>query len=109
MRRFIVLTTAVFLASCANPVTVQQAQQTATTVVAAAKQVQAYAVRYCQYEPILASVISLVNASAGMTVDAIGGTLCNAATSIPLADGGTRKIVVNGVVIKGRRIVTVLR
>lgn len=74
-----------------------------------AKQVQTYAITACQFEPQLASVISLVNAAAGMGVSAIGGALCNAVTSIPLADGGTRRIVVNGVRIKGRRIVTVLR
>lgn len=74
-----------------------------------AKQVQAYAVTWCQFEPTLASAISLVNAAVGMGVSAIGTTLCNAVTSIPLADGGTRKIVVNGVRIKGKRIVAVLR
>ncbi len=74
-----------------------------------AKQVQAYAITACQFEPELASVINLVNAAAGMGVSAIGGALCNAATSIPLADGGTRKIIVNGVRIKGKRIVTILR
>ncbi len=74
-----------------------------------AKQVQAYAITACQFQPELASVISLVNAAAGIGVGAIGNALCNAVTSIPLADGGTRKIVVNGVRIKGRRIVTVLR
>ncbi len=74
-----------------------------------AKQVQAYAVTACQFEPQLASVISLVNTAAGIGVGAIGNALCNAVTSIPLADGGTRRIVVNGVVIKGRRIVTILR
>ncbi len=74
-----------------------------------AKQVQAYAITACQFEPQLASVISLVNAAVGVGVNAIGGALCNAVTSIPLADGGTRKIVVNGVQIKGRRIVSVLR
>ncbi len=109
MRRIIIVVTAGFLSSCANPVTVQQATQTTASVIATAKQVQAYAVRYCQFEPILASVVSLINAGAGVTVDAIGGAICNAATSIPLADGGTRRIVVNGVVIKGRRIVTILR
>lgn len=74
-----------------------------------AKQVQAYAITACQFEPQLASIISLVNAAAGMGVNALGGALCNAITSIPLADGGMRKIVVNGVRIKGKRIVTVFR
>ena len=74
-----------------------------------ARQVQAYAVQYCQFEPELVSVIKLVNVAVGVGVDAIGGAVCNAATSIPLADGGTRRIVVNGVRIKGKRIVTVLR
>lgn len=74
-----------------------------------AKQVQAYAITACQFEPQLASVIGLVNAAAGMGVGAIGNALCNAVTSIPLADGGTRKIIVNGVRIKGRRIVSAMR
>jgi len=57
----------------------------------------------------LASLVQLVNVAVGMGVSAIGGAVCNAATSVPLADGGTRKIIVHGVRIKGKRVVTVLR
>lgn len=99
---------AALVAAC-DPVTVQQATQSSATVVAAVHQVQAYTVKACAFEPIAASVIKLFNVAAGMTIEAVGGAICNAATSIPLADGGTRKIVVNGVQIKGRRIVSVLR
>jgi len=109
MRRIILAIMAAGLLAACDPVTVQEANQTAASTIAAAKKVQGYARTACSFEPTIASVISLFNASYGMTLDAVAGAICNAATSIPLADGGTRRIVVNGVRIKGKRIVTVLR
>ncbi len=109
MRRIILAIVAAIALSACDPVTVQQANQTAASAIDAARKVQGYARTICAFEPTVASVLKLFNAAYGMTLDAVAGAICNAATSIPLADGGTRKIVVNGVQIKGRRIVSALR
>ncbi len=67
-----------------------------------AKQVQAKAAEYCQYIPTLGTAISLVSASVGASVATLGAAICSAATTAPLADGGRRRVKVNGVVIKGK-------
>ena len=67
-----------------------------------AKQVQASTQQYCQYVPTLGTAISLVSASIGSTVALVGKAVCDAVTTTPLADGGTRRVAVNGVVIRGR-------
>ncbi len=109
MRKSILLFVLALLLSACDPVTVQQANQTAATAIDAARKVQGYARTACAFEPTVASVLKLFNTAYGMTLDAVAGAICNAATSIPLADGGTRRIIVNGVQIKGRRIVSALR
>lgn len=109
MRRIVAIIGLAYCVAACDPVTVQEANQSASTALTAAKKVQAYAITACNFEPTLASIAALFNASAGMTIDAVGGAICNAVTSIPLADGGTRKIIVNGVRIKGKRIVAFLK
>lgn len=81
-----------------------QLQQNTADVVAKAKIVQAKVVQYCQFAPALASVTKLISATIGNDVEFLANEICNAATSIPLADGGTRKIIVRGVEIKGHRV-----
>lgn len=73
-------------------------------ILAKAKQVQAYAVTACKFEPYISSVIALFNAGIGATVGAVGDAICQAATSVPLADGGGRVIKVNGITVKGRKL-----
>ena len=66
------------------------------------KSVQGYATQICGYLPAAASVIGIFNSGFGSGVSAVSNAICNAVTSIPLADGpGDRKPRVNGVVIKG--------
>lgn len=63
-------------------------------------QVIYYAKIACQFEPTIALATSLINAAAGATVSTIGDRLCGAVTSVPLADGGTRKVRVYGVPVR---------
>lgn len=66
------------------------------------KSVQGYATQICGYLPAAASVIGIFNSGYGTGVAAVSNAICNAVTSIPLADGpGDRKPRVNGVVIRG--------
>jgi len=67
-----------------------------------AKQVQAATAQYCQYIPTIGTLISLFSAGVGGPVAAIAAGICNTVTTAPLADGGRRLAVMNGVVIKGR-------
>lgn len=67
------------------------------------KSVQGYAVSLCGYLPAAASVIGIFNSGFGSSVSTVGNGICDAVTSIPLADGpGDHKPRVNGVVIKGQ-------
>ncbi len=67
-----------------------------------ARQVQAKAKGICGFIPTIGTVISLFSAGIGGGAAAIGTAICDAVTSAPLADGGTRKVAVNGVPIKGK-------
>jgi len=67
-----------------------------------AVQIQAAAKGYCQYVPTLGTALSLASASIGSTVALVGKAVCDAVTTAPLADGGTRRVAVNGVIIKGK-------
>lgn len=87
----------------------QTAQDVATTITTATqttkekvKSVQGYATQICSYLPAASSVIGIFNSGYGTDVAAVSNAICNAVTSIPLADGpGDHKPRVNGVVIKG--------
>lgn len=67
-----------------------------------ARQVQAKTKEYCQYIPTLASLASLFSAGVGGAAGVIGAAVCDAVTTAPLADGGTRRAYLNGVEIKGK-------
>jgi hypothetical protein len=105
MRKFLAVTlslSASVLAGCAGQTGIGSTPLTGD-VLAKAKQVQAYAVTACKFEPYLASVVSIINAGAGTTVGAVGDAVCNAVTTLPLADGpGDRKPRVAGVVVRGK-------
>lgn len=66
-------------------------------------EVQGYTRLACSYLPTVATIAKII--AAGGAVDsaaAIGGAICNAVTTAPLADGpGDRIPRVNGVVIRG--------
>ena len=87
-------------------ITPQQAQTTATKVVATVKTVQTYTQQVCKFLPTAATIISLFNAGVGGSVDPVGGAICDAVTTNPLADGdepGYYNVAkVRGVVIKGK-------
>lgn len=106
MRKIIIaaLCTA-FLAGCgktAQDIAVD-IKTTTQSVHAKAKAAQEYAVDLCGYLPYLSAVTAMFNAQAGSSVSAIGTAVCNAVTTLPLAEGpGDRIPRVNGVVVKGR-------
>ena len=76
---------------------------TTQTVRDKAAAAQGYATQFCGYLPTLTSVISIFNSGIGSDARTVGDAICNAVTSIPLADGpGDRLPRVNGVVLKGK-------
>jgi hypothetical protein len=68
-----------------------------------AKEIQAQVARACAFVPTLASITSIISKSAGSYLG-IANEICMAITSVPLADGGKRKVVVRGVPVAGKRI-----
>lgn len=65
-----------------------------------ARKIQADVKALCNFIPTISSIVSVINASYGQTLST-AGEICLAVTSVPLAQGGSRKIVVRGVTIKG--------
>lgn len=57
----------------------------------------------CSFVPTIQTVVSIINAAAGSTLG-IANEICMAITSVPLADGGKRKVIVRGVPVAGRRV-----
>lgn len=57
----------------------------------------------CAFAPTVASIATLVSKSSAPVFQLVG-EVCMAVSSVPLAEGGSRKVVVRGVVIKGKRI-----
>ena len=107
MKKFILIgALALALAGC------QTAQDVATSITTATqttkekiKSVQGYAVALCGYLPIASTVVNIFSSGYGSDVSAVGSAICNAVTSIPLADGpGDRKPRVNGVLVQGKFI-----
>lgn len=88
----------------------QTAQDVATSITTVTqstkekiKSVQGYATQICGYLPYASAVIGIFNSGYSNDVSTVSNAICNAVTSIPLADGpGDRKPRVNGVVIKGQ-------
>lgn len=81
---------------------VQTVKDTAGTVKEKAKIAQTYTSQICGYVPLLESAIAVFNSGFSNDAGVVANAICNAVTSIPLADGpGDRKPRVNGVVIKG--------
>lgn len=87
----------------------QTAQDLATTITTSTqtakekvKSVQGYAVQACSYLPLATTVTSIFSSNYSSDVATVGSAICDAVTSIPLADGpGDHKPRVNGVVVKG--------
>ena len=69
---------------------------------AKARQVQDTTKGYCGYIPTIGTLVSLFSTTGGQSVATIGKALCDAVTTAPLADGGSRLAYVNGVRIHGK-------
>lgn len=106
-----------FLSACAGGVTSPVAQKiaanisaattkvvdTAATVKAKAQVAQTYAQKICGFVPTIASVIGIINSGFSADVEIVANAVCNAVTSVPLADGpGDHLPRVNGVVVRGK-------
>lgn len=79
------------------------APQQPTTISEKTRQVIEAVKTGCSYAPTVASIASLVSKSAAPYLQ-LAAEVCLAVTSVPLADGGKRKVIVRGVVIKGRKV-----
>lgn len=70
-------------------------------------QVQSYTTTACRFVPTVATIAKLFSIDAGATIAGIGGAICNALTTAPLADGpGKGGAYVNGVRIEGKDLRT---
>ena len=67
------------------------------------KAIQAQVRAACSFVPTIQTIAAIINASAGSAFTVVA-EICGAVTSIPLADGGTRKVMVRGVIVKGKRV-----
>lgn len=96
-------------ALCLGLVGCQTAQDVATSITTVTqttaqkvKSVQGYATQICSYVPLASSVVNIFSSGYSSDVSTVANAICDAVTSIPLADGpGDHKPRVNGVVIKG--------
>lgn len=93
--RKIVLVTALALGGCAT--------MQGTNISVEAKKIQDAVRIGCSFVPTVQTIVSIINASAGSTIG-IANDICMAITSVPLADGGKRKVVVRGVPVAGRKV-----
>lgn len=99
----IVVLTALALGGC------QTAQDVATSITTATqtakekvKSVQGYAVSACGYLPLATSVTAIFT-KYSQDVAVVGGAICDAVTTLPLADGpGDGKPRVAGVLVQGK-------
>jgi starvation-inducible outer membrane lipoprotein len=67
------------------------------------RQVIAGIQKACAFAPTVASIASLVSKSSAPVFSLIA-EVCLAVTSVPLAEGGSRRVIVRGVEIRGRKI-----
>lgn len=68
-----------------------------------ARSAQGYATQICGFVPTIASVIAIFNSGFSQDVSTVANAICNAVTSVPLADGpGDHLPRVNGIVVRGR-------
>ena len=73
------------------------------TVKEKAAAAQGYATQICAYLPTITSVVAIFNSGFASDARTVGNAVCNAVTTLPLADGpGDRKPRVNGVLVKGK-------
>jgi len=71
------------------------------------KEVQNYTALACKFLPTVATVAAIFNQQAGSSISGVGGAICDAVTSVPLADGpGDRKPRVGKVIVRGTDLVT---
>lgn len=66
-----------------------------------AKQIQQITTTLCRFVPTVQTIASIINKGAGDALS-VANDICAAVTTAPLAEGGTRKIVARGVVVRGK-------
>ncbi len=77
-----------------------------TEIEATVKKVKETTAKVCGYVPTTLTIGKIITTftGGGAFIDIarqVAGDICTAVTTAPLADGGTRHIVVRGVVVKG--------
>jgi len=73
---------------------------TPTQISDTARQIQQYTRTFCSFVPTIQTIVSIVNRGAGDALS-VATDICAAVTTAPLAEGGTRRIAVRGVPIRG--------
>lgn len=68
-----------------------------------AKQIQAGVRTACNFVPTINTILAILGKGGGSVLGVVG-EICAAVTSVPLADGGRRKVIVRGVPVAGRRV-----
>lgn len=103
---FLISALALSLVGCTTAQDVATSITTATqTTKEKVKSVQGYATQICSYVPLASTVVNIFSSGYSADVSTVANAICNAVTSIPLADGpGDHKPRVNGVIVKGNFI-----
>lgn len=77
----------------------------AADITAKIKAVQGYTQTACKFVPTFATVAAIFNAAVGEGIATVGGGICSAIATVPLADGPGRAVpLYRGVEIKGKRV-----
>ena len=71
---------------------------------ARAKQIQDYTRLACKFVPTVSTIANILSSGIAAPATMIAADICNAITTVPLADGGPRAAKVYGVAIKGKHI-----
>lgn len=95
------LVAAIIAFSLAGCATTGPGSVTPGTISETARQIQQYTATFCKFVPTIQTIVSIINTGAGSALG-IATDICTAITTAPLADGGTRKVAVRGVRIKGQ-------
>jgi len=104
-RLLLVPVLALTLAGCGTTGSGPSADEIKATV----EKVRSITAQVCKFVPTVTTVSRIIATftGAGALVDIAGQTaaeICAAVTTAPLADGGTRRVVVRGVVVKGTKL-----
>lgn len=67
-----------------------------------ARKIQGYTKLFCQFVPTIGTIATILSSGTAAGITTIAKDICDAVTTMPLADGGPRAAKVYGIPIKGR-------